>query len=57
MKTIDAMYRLLVYTDKQVKEVARETGYEDPAYFSRLFVQTYKLSPGSYRINNQKKMP
>jgi AraC-like DNA-binding protein len=49
--------RLLVYTDKQVKEVARETGYEDPAYFSRLFVQTYKMSPGSYRINKQRKMP
>jgi len=29
--------RLLIYTPKSAKEIAYDLGYEDPAYFSRLF--------------------
>ena len=29
--------RLLVHTSKSAKEIAYDLGYEDPAYFSRLF--------------------
>jgi AraC family 4-hydroxyphenylacetate 3-monooxygenase operon regulatory protein len=48
--------RLLFYTDKPVKEIAYDLGYEDPAYFNRLFTHKtgstifksfYLLNPSS----------
>jgi len=41
--------RLLYYTDLAVKEIAYELGYDDHAYFSRLFTLAEKLSPVGYR--------
>lgn len=41
--------RLLFYSDKSVKEIALELGYEDYAYFIRLFTKTSKLSPTQFR--------
>lgn len=41
--------RLLFYTNKSVKEVALELGYEDYAYFTRLFTKASKLSPTQFR--------
>jgi AraC-like DNA-binding protein len=41
--------RLLNYTDKTVKKIAFELGYQDYAYFSRLFTKTQKVSPKAYR--------
>ena len=41
--------RLLYYTDLSVKEIAYELGYDDQAYFSRLFTLTEKISPQGYR--------
>lgn len=41
--------RLLFYTDRSVKEIALELGYEDYAYFTRLFTKTSKLSPTQFR--------
>ncbi len=49
--------RLLIYSNKQIKEIAYETGYEDPAYFSRLFSKIYHQSPRNFRINNRGKLP
>jgi AraC family transcriptional activator of pobA len=41
--------RLLYFTDWTVKEIAIELGYEDHAYFSRLFTQAEEVSPVGYR--------
>jgi AraC family transcriptional regulator, transcriptional activator of pobA len=41
--------RLLYYTGGSVKEIAHELGYEDHAYFSRLFKKTVGKTPGSFR--------
>jgi AraC-like DNA-binding protein len=41
--------RLLVHTTLTAKEIGYELGYEDPAYFSRLFVQKTGETPSGYR--------
>lgn len=41
--------RELRYTRKTVKEIAYDLGYEDPAYFSRLFSKKEGISPVKYR--------
>lgn len=42
--------RLLVHTQLTAKEIGYELGYEDPAYFSRLFVQKTGETPSGFRI-------
>ncbi|MDR0348580.1 MAG: helix-turn-helix domain-containing protein [Tannerella sp.] len=44
--------RLLYYTGMDVKEIAFSLGYEDPAYFSRLFLKVTGVSPGTFRRKN-----
>jgi AraC-like DNA-binding protein len=41
--------RLLFYTDMSVKEIALSLGYEDWAYFTRLFTKASNLSPTQFR--------
>ncbi len=41
--------RLLLYTDLSVKEIAYQLGYDDPAYFNRLFTQRSSASPAAFR--------
>jgi AraC family transcriptional activator of pobA len=41
--------RLLYYTGGSVKEIAHELGYDDHAYFSRLFKKTVGKTPGAFR--------
>jgi AraC-like DNA-binding protein len=41
--------RLLMYTNKSVKEIASIIGYEDQYYFSRLFTKEAGISPRDYR--------
>jgi AraC family transcriptional activator of pobA len=41
--------RLLYFTDWTVKEIAINLGYEDHAYFSRLFTLAEEVSPVGYR--------
>jgi AraC family transcriptional regulator, transcriptional activator of pobA len=43
--------RLLRYTDKPVKEIAYELGYEDIQAFSRFFKTQEQISPSEYREN------
>ena len=45
--------RLLFYTDKSVKEIAFQLGYEDYKYFIRLFSKTVGISPANFRKNNK----
>ena len=41
--------RLLYHTDYNVKEIANELGYEDHAYFSRLFKKMVVQTPVEFR--------
>lgn len=44
--------RLLFYTDLTVKEIANELGYDDHAYFSRIFSKLTKQSALDFRKKN-----
>lgn len=41
--------RMLKFGSENVKEIAYDLGFEDPAYFSRLFAKTEGLTPLEYR--------
>jgi AraC family transcriptional activator of pobA len=41
--------RLLAYTSVPVSEIAHQLGFDDPAYFSRLFAKRCGQSPSGYR--------
>jgi DNA-binding LacI/PurR family transcriptional regulator/AraC-like DNA-binding protein len=40
---------LLVKTDETIQEIASRSGFQDHAYFCRVFKKIYGLSPGQYR--------
>jgi AraC family transcriptional activator of pobA len=42
--------RLLAYTEAPIADVARELGFDDPAYFSRFFARRAGQAPHAYRI-------
>lgn len=42
--------RLLCYTNRSIKEVAHDLGFDDSAYFSRLFTQVVGVSPTAFRL-------
>jgi AraC family transcriptional regulator, transcriptional activator of pobA len=44
--------RLLFYSDKSVKEIAAELGYDDYPYFSRLFTKITGITPLTFRNKN-----
>ena len=44
--------RLLCYSDKTVKEIASELGYDDYPYFSRLFSKITRMTPLTFRNKN-----
>jgi AraC family transcriptional activator of pobA len=46
--------RLLFFTNHSSKEIAFILGYEDPAYFSRLFIKSTGVTPLSFRENSKK---
>lgn len=45
--------RLLCYTNKSIKEIAFQLGYEDYKYFIRLFSKSIGVSPSIFRKQNQ----
>jgi AraC-like DNA-binding protein len=46
--------RLLFYTGKSIKEIAFELGYDDHAYFTRLFTRLSGMPPTLFRTNYRK---
>lgn len=44
--------RMLVYTEKQVKEIAYDCGFEDVAYFNRFFKKHTNCTPLTFRKNH-----
>ena len=48
-KRIEKAQILLITTNKAIKKIAYETGFNDVCYFSRLFKKLVKLTPTDYR--------
>ena len=46
---IEEAKRQLERTDKPVEEISWAVGYEDPAFFRRLFKRITRITPGAYR--------
>ena len=46
--------KLLSGTDMNVSEVAYETGFSSPTYFSTAFKNHYKISPSEYKTDKRK---
>ncbi|KAF2514769.1 AraC family transcriptional regulator [Flavobacterium zhairuonense] len=44
--------RLLHHSDKSVKEIALELGYDDYSYFTRLFSKAVNMTPSAFRNKN-----
>jgi len=44
--------RLLYYSNKSVKEIAADLGYDDYSYFTRLFVKVTGVTPLNFRSKN-----
>ncbi len=44
--------RLLYHSDKSIKEIAAELGYDDYSYFTRLFVKVTGMTPVAFRKKN-----
>lgn len=44
--------RLLYHSDKSIKEIAAELGYDDYSYFTRLFSKIVKMTPVVFRNKN-----
>jgi len=53
-RVITEAKRLLLYTEKSVKEIAFIIGYEDQHYFSRLFTKEAGISPSDFKKNLHK---
>lgn len=53
-RVITEAKRLLMYTDKSIKEIAAIIGYDDQFYFSRLFTKETGISPSEYKKNQIK---
>ncbi len=45
--------RLLYYSEMNVKEIANDLGYDDHAYFSRLFKKSKGVTPLQFRVDNR----
>ncbi|EGF91049.1 regulatory protein [Asticcacaulis biprosthecium C19] len=45
--------RLLLYSDLTVTDCCHQTGFDDPAYFSRLFRRHVGQSPREFRLNRR----
>ena len=44
--------RLLYHSDKSIKEIASELGYDDYSYFTRLFTKVTGMTPLAFRNKN-----
>jgi AraC-like DNA-binding protein/quercetin dioxygenase-like cupin family protein len=46
--------QLLYFSDRSIKEICTELGFDDPFYFSRLFKKLMGVSPANYKTQHRK---
>lgn len=51
---VQSACQYLYFTDKSIKEICREVGFEDPFYFSRVFKKLMGVSPVNYRNQHKR---
>jgi AraC-like DNA-binding protein len=44
---------MLLSGDEKIIDIALECGFNNIAYFNRLFVKKYGMSPSEYRLTNR----
>lgn len=54
---LDRAKELLAATELPVAAIARRVGYEDPAYFSRLFTRRVGTAPAHFRLQQGRTVP
>ncbi|WP_205431326.1 helix-turn-helix domain-containing protein [Flavobacterium arcticum] len=53
-RVVNEAKRLLYYTDKSIKEIAVETGFEDTSHFSRFFKKQTSFTPTEFKNSIKK---
>ena len=48
-KRMDNARKLLINTDKKIKDISNEVGYKDIYYFTKVFKKEIGVSPSEYR--------
>ena len=51
---VHAAVELLLQTDESIQEIASRSGFQDHAYFSRVFRKIYGVPPGQLRKKQKK---
>lgn len=51
---LDKAKRMLASTETPVGDIATKCGFLEMSYFSRIFKQTFQMTPSQYRKNHQK---
>jgi len=54
---IAAAQRELIFGDRPVAAIGWDLGFDDPAYFSRVFTRMTRVSPGRFRSQQRKSPP
>jgi two-component system response regulator YesN len=50
---MDRALEYLINSQAPVADISKQVGYQDPAYFAKIFKQKYHLSPSEYRHKNR----
>ena len=51
---VEKAKELLLYTNYSLSEVARESGFNDQSYFTKVFLKFAKITPGQFRRQKQR---
>ena len=54
LKRMNLSEKLLLTTDKPLRDIAALTGFSDVEYFSRTFKKYHAISPAAWRRENRK---
>lgn len=46
---------MLIYTKNSIKDISKQLGFSNQHYFSKVFYDTYKISPSEFRSQGEKK--
>jgi two-component system response regulator YesN len=50
---IDKALEYLINTEAPIADISEQVGYQEPAYFTKVFKQKYRISPREYRIRHK----